>query len=94
MKYNWTQHKKRELNIQIEGMGECKDLDQKKELEKSELSMKQDKISEELRNFDRILGDRQLLQSQIEMNISKLDIHKGVKQMKTGYEEKAFRMGV
>jgi DNA repair protein RAD50 len=88
MKYTWTQHKKKELNVNVEGMQDYHELNQKKEAEKQAILQKQDKITEELRNYDRVLGDKQLLQSQIEMNITKLDVQKNVKQIKATYEEK------
>lgn len=88
MKYIWTQRKKQELPTRVEGLQQYKELGQKKEGEKEELLRKQEKCVGELRNLDRVLGDRQLLQSQIEMNINKLEIQKNVKTIKATYEEK------
>eukprot|EP01022_Parablepharisma_sp_SALTPOND_P005113 TRINITY_DN1216_c1_g1_i4.p1 TRINITY_DN1216_c1_g1~~TRINITY_DN1216_c1_g1_i4.p1 ORF type:complete len:1142 (+),score=175.87 TRINITY_DN1216_c1_g1_i4:8199-11624(+) len=85
LRYNWTQHKKSEVSS---AEGNYEEIEGKKETEKTELLKRQDQITEELRNGDRVLGDRQLLQSQIEMNITKYDIQKSVKGIKADYEQK------
>jgi len=89
LKYNWTQHKKSELaNISCESIEKFDNFIKTKEDLKENIIKKIDQITEQIRNFDRVLGDRQLLQSQIEMNISKYEIQKNVKLIKTDYEQK------
>lgn len=87
LKYNWIQHKRSELPIN-EGLEEYGEMEVKREAEKEELMKRQQSILEELRNSERVLDDRQLLQSQIEMNISKYEVQRSVKSIKTDYEQK------
>ena len=83
LRYSWIQHKHSELPINEQYEITLKN----KETEKEEMLTRQKYIMDELRNSERVLGDRQLLQSQIEMNIEKFKLQKSVKSIKETYEK-------
>ena len=87
LRYSWIQRKLSELPIN-EGLEQYVELEAKKEAEKEELKKREQVILEELRNCERVLNDRRLLQSQIEMNISKYEVKKSVKAISVDYQQK------
>jgi DNA repair protein RAD50 len=87
LRYSWIQRKLSELPIN-EGLEQYEQIEVKKESEKEELKKREQLILEELRNTERVLNDRQLLQSQIEMNISKYEVKKSVKAISIEYQQK------
>ncbi len=77
---------KSKANINVSQMDEFASLEQKKEAEKAECALKVSELEQRLKSIEPLLGDKAMIEAQINMNLSKIEIRDKVNAIKVKFE--------